>query len=79
MRSIERRFKNLKERNPSLGDCINFMKAVRGQNFGKDMIGRWFNKLVDKNEYDTSDKKALISQFVDASRKSETTPEDNKF
>ncbi len=79
MRSIERRFTNLKEKNSNLGDCINFVKAIRGQNFSKDMISRWFNKLVDKNEYDASDKKALISQFMDASRKSETTPEDNQF
>lgn len=79
MRSIKRRFLNVKERNPNLGDCINFMKAIREQNFGKDMIGRWFNKLIDKNEYDANDKKALISQFVDASRKPETTPEDNKL
>ena len=36
-----------------------------------DMISRWFNKLVEKDDYDKKDKKALIQHLVNLSKTSE--------
>lgn len=64
MRSIERRFANLQEKRPLLSSFMNFSGAIKGQGFSAGMIGRWFNKLVDKDDYDRRDKKALLNHLV---------------
>ena len=71
MRSIQRRFSNIRDKNINLGDYIVFARAVKGQGFSKDMISRWFNKLVEKDDYDKKDKKALIQHLVNLSKTSE--------
>ncbi len=63
MRSIERRFKQFALKNPLLGTYIVFAKAVKGCGFSKGMIARWFNKLVDKDDYESRDKRLLIAQL----------------
>lgn len=75
MRSIRTRFEAFKEKNNGHSDYINFVNAVKGQNFTKDMIGRWFTKLVPKDEYAKKDKKSLIDQLVAHSK----YVEDNSF
>jgi hypothetical protein len=61
MRSIERLFEKVQKENPSWGSIIVFNHIVNGKNFTHDRIARWFNILADKQEYDQSDKKALLS------------------
>lgn len=60
MKSLERRFNNIKKRNPLWSDYICFAEAVKGQKFSREAIRRWFNKLVDKDDYDRRDKRKLI-------------------
>lgn len=64
MKSIKARFEAFRKKNPGHGDYINMANAVKGQNFTKDMISRWFTKLVPKDEYAKKDKKSLIDQLV---------------
>jgi hypothetical protein len=75
MRSIQRRFEIEKQRNLNLSSFICFCKAVRGQKFSRDAIKRWFNKLVEKDDYRKSEKKLLISHLTDLSN----CPEDTLF
>ena len=59
MKSIARRFKKISEKNPYWSDNTCFAVAITGQNFSRQTIAKWFNKLVDKNDYGKNDKKAI--------------------
>jgi hypothetical protein len=63
MKSIERRFNNIKKDNPYWSSYICFAEAVKNQNFSKQTLHRWFNKLVDKNDYSRSDKRTILSHL----------------
>ena len=60
MRTINRLFQNYKEENPLLGSVIIFNHIVTGRNFSQDRLVRWFNILVDKEEYEKNEKKEII-------------------
>lgn len=60
MRSIERRFILEQESNPLSSTFINFVKSVKGQGFSRDKMSRWFNKLVDKDDYEKNERKMLL-------------------
>ena len=63
MKSLERRFNNIKTRNPYWSDYICFAEAVKGQKFTRDILMRWFNKLVDKDDYAKRDKRKIITNL----------------
>ncbi len=63
MKSIERRFKNITEKNPLWSTYICFAEAVKEQNFSRDAIHRWFQKLVSKDDYTRSEKKAILAHL----------------
>lgn len=73
MRSFQRRFFEAQTQRPQLSSILNFARVVRGQNFTRGMIGRWFNQLVDKEDFEESDRRALL-KFLN----SLSTPEDDK-
>ncbi|MFZ3011417.1 MAG: hypothetical protein WA060_00225 [Minisyncoccia bacterium] len=60
MKSIKRLFDKVSKENPNLGSVIIFNRIVSGKNFSRDRIARWFNLLVDKEEYDRSEKKQIL-------------------
>lgn len=60
MRSIERRFKQINEKKPRWSSWSCFVKAIKGQKFNKKIINRWFNQLVDKDDYAKDEKKELL-------------------
>jgi hypothetical protein len=60
MRSIERRFKQINEKKPHWSPWSCFVKAIKGQKFNKKIINRWFNQLVDKDDYAKDEKKELL-------------------
>jgi len=64
MKSLERRFNNIQKKNPNLGDYCCFARAVNGQKFSRVTISLWFNKLIPKEDYSSSEKKDLIRQLV---------------
>lgn len=67
MKTIERRFAAVRKRSVNFGDYPTPYKAVKCANFKKETISRWFTALVDKNEYEQSDRRELIRQLVEAS------------
>ena len=67
MRSIERRFSNLQQKQPLVSSFMNFSGAIKGQGFSTGMIHRWFNKLVDKDDYEKKDKRAILKHLVSVS------------
>ena len=40
-----------------------FSHAVKQQRFSRNMLSRWFNKLVEKDDYERSDKKKLVEHL----------------
>lgn len=69
MKSLSARYSLIAKSNPLLGNYIVFSKAVRNQNFSEKTIRKWFNKLLDENDYDLSDKKVLLKQQLDNTSK----------
>ena len=64
MRSVERRFLDLQHKRPLHSSLVNLEAAIRGQGFSAGMIGRWFNKLVEKGDYESRDKRAILKHLV---------------
>ena len=73
MKSLERRFNKIAERNPYWSSYICFAEAVSGQGFSRQAIHRWFTKLVDKNDYAGSDKKKILAHLENLSDHLRTT------
>ena len=63
MKSLERRFKKAatEKNNLFLSSYVHFTKAIRGQKFNrKKIIHFWFNKLVEKDDYDKKDRRDVL-------------------
>jgi len=60
MRSIERRFIQMREKYPSHCSYIHFLRAIRGQNFSESSVRRWFHKLVDKDDIAKGEVRAVL-------------------
>ena len=71
MRSIEKRFKQIEKYNPYWSSYICFSESIKNQRFSKPIISRWFNKLVEKNDYDKKDKKEILLYLYNLSNRSE--------
>jgi hypothetical protein len=69
MRSIKRVFEKIRRSNPAWSDYICFAQAVSGRNFSKRMISRYFNKLVDEDDYAEKDKKEILKHLTHLSQK----------
>ena len=63
MKSVRRLFEKIARENPNWGSVIVFNHIVNQKNFSNDKIGRWFSILVDKNEYDRSEKKMILKDI----------------
>lgn len=50
---------------------MNFAQAISGQGFSENNLSRWFNKLVEKDDYDKKDRKQIIKNLVLLSKPSE--------
>ena len=60
MKSIKSRFSNEAKRNPFWSSYICFAEAIIGQNFSRRTIWRCFSQLVEKDDYDEEEKKAIL-------------------
>lgn len=63
MKSIEARFEKIKSENPYWSTYVCFSRAIDGQNFSRDRLRRYFNKLVDKDDY-ASNEKAVTLKYL---------------
>ncbi len=68
MRSIKARYKNLQNKNFYWSSLVCFTEAVRGQNFSKDIINRWFNKVVNKDDYPREQKRPVLKNIYKANK-----------
>ena len=71
MRSIERRYKNIEKKNPLWSSYICFSNTVKKQKFGKQIISKWFTKLVDEGDYDRECKLPLLRYLQELSNGTE--------
>jgi len=63
MRSLERVFRKIQNENPDLSTFICFALAVEGKSFKRKTIRKHLNALIDKEDYDLSEKKRLIDHL----------------
>lgn len=64
MRNIKSRFEAMTKKYPNHSSYLCFGRAVCGQNFSPRFISKFFDELVDKDDYDRSDKKEHIRHFL---------------
>lgn len=67
MKSLERRFNNISKKNPNLSSYLCFVEAVGGQGFSKQTIHNWFLQLVDKDDYNRKEKRAILEHLTNLS------------
>ncbi len=60
MNSIQERFSQLKRANPYWSSYTSFAEAIKGKRYTKRRIALWFNCLVEKEDYSSKDKKAIL-------------------
>jgi len=68
MKSLERRFNNIQNRNPYWSTYTCFAEAVIGANFTKRTLRYWFSRLVDKSEYDKKERQSTIDHLLDLNK-----------
>jgi hypothetical protein len=68
MRSIQRRFKQREKDNPCWSSWTCFADSIKEQDFTKDKIRRYFNVLVDKNDYEEEEKMQLLRYLYKLTR-----------
>jgi len=73
MRSIQKRFNNITNKNPNWSSYICFAEAIKEQRFSKQTIHRWFQKLVDKDDYVNNEKKEILTHLENLTNTLRTT------
>jgi len=79
MRSLQRRFNNITGGNPYWSSYICLAEAIDEQGFSRQTISKWFNKLVEKDDYDKKDRRAILKHLSKLSQEIKTPLEDNHF
>jgi hypothetical protein len=79
MRSLKRVFEKLKRGDPNWSDYTCFSYAISGKGFSKKIISRYFNKLVDKGDYQREEKKEVLERLFWLSQRTESRPEESRF
>lgn len=74
MKSLERRFNNITKKNLNYSSYLCFVETIKGGKFDRRTIRQWFDKLVDKDDYDQSERKDIIKNLSDLTN----MPEDNQ-
>lgn len=63
MRSLQARFNQVSAKYPLWSSYICFAEAITSQRFSRSIIHRWFQKLVDKDDYARSEKRAVLEHL----------------
>lgn len=67
MRSLQARFNQVSEKHPLWSSYICFAEAIAYQRFSRSIIHRWFQKLVDKNDYARGEKRVILAHLENLS------------
>lgn len=68
MKSLQRAFQTHYQKSPNHSSYICFLRAVRGKKLTRRSVSYWFSRLVDPDDYASSDRNSLVSQLVTASQ-----------
>lgn len=72
MKSLQARYVAMREKYPEPhSSYICFIRAIRGQKFSLEKISKWFNILVDKDDYDRNERKGIVRYLHHLSNMSE--------
>lgn len=71
MKSIKSNFKQIQNKIVGIGAIPALAIAVSGKGFNQDSITRAFTKLVPKDEYVNSERRALIKHLTNLSNSTE--------
>lgn len=71
MKSIQRRFNKIQEKNPYWSSIVCFNETIKEQGFSRKSIYYWFSKLIDKNDYQKCDKRDTLCFLLRLSEKSD--------
>jgi hypothetical protein len=71
MRSIKRKFDNITEKNPYWSSYLCFAETVKDKNFSYRIIKKYFNQLVDKEDYSIKEKREIINYLYQLSASKE--------
>ena len=76
MRSLERRYITKCDKYlESYSSYICFARAIRGQKFSYEIISKWFNILVDKDDYVQGERNCIVKYLFCLSN----MPEEKEF
>lgn len=76
MRSIKARYVFTRARYPEqYSSYLCFVYATKGQGFSYEILSKWFNLLVDKNEYALNERKGIVDYLHHLSNE----PEEQEF
>mgnify|MGYP001573422243 CR=1 FL=1 len=64
MKSLKTNFARIAVKNPYWSSHTCFAEAVANKKFAPKIIAKWFNILVEKDEYAKADKKEVLSYLV---------------
>lgn len=78
MKSLERRFHNIQEKNPNLSSYICFARTIKAQRFNRQTTHRWFQKLVEKTDYERRDKRAVLAHLDNLTNQLRTTKKEGE-
>jgi len=79
MKSLERRFNNISQLNPYWSSHTCFAEAVIDQNFSKKIISYYFKRLVEKDDFDPTDKKQILAHLFSVSAKPQKVADEGSF
>ncbi|OGG50382.1 hypothetical protein A2704_05600 [Candidatus Kaiserbacteria bacterium RIFCSPHIGHO2_01_FULL_54_36b] len=78
MRTIETRFADMQRRRPMVSTLLNFGAAVKGGKFKPRMVSYWFNRLVEKDDFEGTPRREIL-KHVNALSGSRPVGRDVKF
>jgi hypothetical protein len=73
MKSIERPFRKILDSHPYWSSIVCFAEVVRGKGFGEQRARRQFNKLVDKDDYASCDRRSIYKWLFSSDDKKVST------
>ena len=69
MKSVEKRFYEMRDKYPLYSDFIVFCEAVCGQDFCKRRLSSWFGKLVPKSDWEGCPKNSVTKHLCQQNEK----------
>lgn len=64
MRSLEANFKSLYKKHPEWSSLVTFNTAVTNRKYSQKIILKWFNILVEKDDYSKEEKSQILDHAM---------------